>query len=351
MILRSLAITDFRQFRGTHRIKFAVPGRSGKKNVTVIHGPGGSGKTGIVRAMRFALLGNPCLPQDRSLLPRMPLLVNQQCMEEARSGSAKATVEIRFSSSGQTCVLRRSMLVTRQGEDWVQTPGQVRLETRDKQAARAEVTTESAFVNDFMAELGQQVLPLMPFDDLQIIEQDRTYAKVGVGEQLLPALLLAAERTQASTVSGKFAVPLITDNPFAWLSMSHRKQLLQVLPHRVSQWVLLTDYLGEAEVDVLQKSRACGQYYELRCGQNTASTVARGPLDVPGPRVPGGKRVPAQGVFDRDLEFTPEQVAGIRKFFVSWVARVAVEKLRNEHGLTQPQTEHGQDYEHSEKES
>ena len=54
MILTSLRLNNFRQFRGSHELRFST---AAAKNVTVITGPNGAGKTGIFLALNWCLYG------------------------------------------------------------------------------------------------------------------------------------------------------------------------------------------------------------------------------------------------------------------------------------------------------
>ncbi len=58
MIFEELTLTDFRQFAGTQSVKFAT---DAQKNITVIHGFNGSGKTTILNAFTWLLYGE-CSP-------------------------------------------------------------------------------------------------------------------------------------------------------------------------------------------------------------------------------------------------------------------------------------------------
>jgi DNA sulfur modification protein DndD len=62
MFIETLTLKNFRQFRGTHTLRFS----QGRKNVTVVFGENGRGKTGIFRALMFCLFGDRQLSQDGS---------------------------------------------------------------------------------------------------------------------------------------------------------------------------------------------------------------------------------------------------------------------------------------------
>ena len=60
MIIETLTLTNFRQFRRKHTLRFS----HGRKNVTVVLGENGRGKTGLFRALMFCLYGDRQLSQD-----------------------------------------------------------------------------------------------------------------------------------------------------------------------------------------------------------------------------------------------------------------------------------------------
>lgn len=63
MILEKLEMENFRQFRGKNCINFS---NNSDKNITIVFGENGRGKTGIYRAIMYCLYGK------RVSLPAMP---------------------------------------------------------------------------------------------------------------------------------------------------------------------------------------------------------------------------------------------------------------------------------------
>lgn len=54
MLLKSISVTDFRQFKGEQTVNFST---SSDKNVTVIMGENGAGKTTFAQAFMWCLYG------------------------------------------------------------------------------------------------------------------------------------------------------------------------------------------------------------------------------------------------------------------------------------------------------
>ena len=55
MLLTKITLNDFRQFRGTQTIEFST---DKEKNVTIILGENGSGKTTFAQAFKWCLYGS-----------------------------------------------------------------------------------------------------------------------------------------------------------------------------------------------------------------------------------------------------------------------------------------------------
>ncbi|MDD3592712.1 MAG: AAA family ATPase [Sulfurovum sp.] len=87
MILDHIKICNFRQFYGNQTIYFS---KSREKNITVIHGENGFGKTALLNAFRWCLYGNISLPEDH-------ILLNERADGEAHDKSRlMVSVELSF---------------------------------------------------------------------------------------------------------------------------------------------------------------------------------------------------------------------------------------------------------------
>lgn len=65
MILEQAIIHNFRQYYGTFKIVFS---RDKQKNITVIHGENGTGKTALLNAFSWCLYGKITLPNPDDLI-------------------------------------------------------------------------------------------------------------------------------------------------------------------------------------------------------------------------------------------------------------------------------------------
>lgn len=109
MQLISLKIENFRQYYGKQEIEFA----SGDKNITVIFGENGKGKTGIFRALMFCLFGSTHIGQDNK--SEKIHLVNFNKIEEEKGRPIKASVEVNFKHKNKRYIIIREVIGYKRG--------------------------------------------------------------------------------------------------------------------------------------------------------------------------------------------------------------------------------------------
>ncbi|MFC2947976.1 AAA family ATPase [Virgibacillus sediminis] len=106
MIIKKITLHNFRQYYGTQSMEFNT---SGKKNVTVIHGENGSGKTALLNAFNWCLYGEAELPDSNKL-------TNSYAAESAPDGrKVEMYVEMEFASKEVDYILKRSSEGTKFG--------------------------------------------------------------------------------------------------------------------------------------------------------------------------------------------------------------------------------------------
>lgn len=101
MKLLSIKIENFRQFYDKQIIEFA----DGEKNVTIVFGENGKGKTGIFRALVFGLFGEKYLAQDNT--KDKIHLVNFIKLKENEGTPINASVEVKFEHKGEKYLISR----------------------------------------------------------------------------------------------------------------------------------------------------------------------------------------------------------------------------------------------------
>lgn len=108
MRLLELEMENFRQYIGSQTIEFAAT----DKNITIVFGENGKGKTGIFRALMFCLYGSTHIQQDNQSEPIH--LVSMKLLEES-ARPVKATVRILFENRGQRYEMTRSVRGIKRG--------------------------------------------------------------------------------------------------------------------------------------------------------------------------------------------------------------------------------------------
>lgn len=109
MKLNNIELVNFRQFKDRQAIDIAT---DLPRNVSVIYGENGRGKTGIFRALMFCLYGDKCLSQDELSGEQRKEglnLVNEVALKENIGTSVAAQVVMTFSHQGQTFRIGRSI--------------------------------------------------------------------------------------------------------------------------------------------------------------------------------------------------------------------------------------------------
>lgn len=131
MILKSLTLENFRQFRGEQVVDFAAGGAAGQ-NITVVLGENGRGKTGLYRALMFCLYGESVLVQDEGTSRDELYLVNKSAVADLGPGeSVAARVRVEFSHQDQPYEISRWIRGVRQGDRQIEQIDRVELRTQD----------------------------------------------------------------------------------------------------------------------------------------------------------------------------------------------------------------------------
>ena len=91
MLLKSIRLTDFRQFVGEQKVEFSI---DPEKNVTVIMGENGSGKTTFAQAFTWCMYGTTDFADSYVLC--------KATLQEMRPGDSKTvSVELKVEHKGQ----------------------------------------------------------------------------------------------------------------------------------------------------------------------------------------------------------------------------------------------------------
>lgn len=146
-ILR-LELQDFRQFYGKNTIEFG----KGKQNTTIILGANGNGKTGIFRAVMFAMYGNIELEQD-SKSDDKPILVNLEKLEENLQQPVESFVKLTFDHKGIRYIIERNIKMIKEADNrFITHMGPTNLYKIIESGDCVKVTQDiDVFINDILA--------------------------------------------------------------------------------------------------------------------------------------------------------------------------------------------------------
>ncbi|WP_280771820.1 AAA family ATPase [Salipaludibacillus daqingensis] len=107
MLIKSIALVNFRQFYEKQYISFA---ESSIKNVTVIHGDNGSGKTALLHAFNWCLYGELNLPNPKNI-------INEHYVAESSVGdTVQAHVNIQMEKQGVVYSITRTVKAHKESE-------------------------------------------------------------------------------------------------------------------------------------------------------------------------------------------------------------------------------------------
>ena len=104
MQLNSIIVNNFRQYYGEQKIEFAKR----DKNVTIIFGENGKGKTGLFRALIFGIFGEKYINQDNK--NDEIHLVNFNALEESNGYPVEACVTVNFTHKQKEYIIKRKVV-------------------------------------------------------------------------------------------------------------------------------------------------------------------------------------------------------------------------------------------------
>ncbi|QTC41504.1 AAA family ATPase [Bacillus sp. V3] len=174
MKLLEISLTNFRQFYGSQKIEFSHD----DKNITIIFGENGKGKTGIFRALMFGLYGSTHIQQDN---PREKIhLVNFLALEENVNMPVEASVKVVFESFSKRYELERNVMGLKSGESIEERIQEVTLNVIDEAGNySADAITDPAEVSRIMnGILDESIKDFFLFDAEKIETLAKSDAKV-----------------------------------------------------------------------------------------------------------------------------------------------------------------------------
>ena len=104
MIFKKLILNNFRQYYGNQEIEFAY---ESEKNITILFGENGKGKTGIYRAVMFSLFGSMYISQDNK--DEKIHITNFKHLNEVFPKPAKSSVTLIFEHEDKKYEIERTV--------------------------------------------------------------------------------------------------------------------------------------------------------------------------------------------------------------------------------------------------
>lgn len=147
MKIRRLEVRDFRQFYGEQTVDFST---DDAKNVTIIYGSNGSGKTTVLNAFTWGLYGQTTPGLDEGEW----CVSNRRWAEASEGDSLEASVTITFEDQGKTYTARRvQRAIKRNGRSSsIVEPGAISLTMMDETGASIEVPNPTGAINAILPE-------------------------------------------------------------------------------------------------------------------------------------------------------------------------------------------------------
>ena len=169
MKFNKVTLTNFRQYIGQNSIEFC----SGDKNVTLIFGENGYGKTGIFRAIMFALYGLRYLKQDNLTKEEQReglVLVNEKLLEDNPDTDIEASVILDFENKGKRYELTREISARKSGDRIFQEPKGVSLVITENYNTLPPIN-DITEINDIISTIiNEKIKDFFLFDGEQIEE-------------------------------------------------------------------------------------------------------------------------------------------------------------------------------------
>lgn len=173
MVLKKITLDNFRQFYNKQTIEFA----QGEKNITIIFGTNGQGKTGIFRALIFSLFGEKYLNQDD--IKGDIHLINWNKLEENRGDLTQGLVEVEFEFKKKNYKVTRNISAFKENNLIREQIGNAELEIRDEEGnIQPPICDEKEINEEIYKVINREVKDFFLFDGEKIEDLAKTNDKI-----------------------------------------------------------------------------------------------------------------------------------------------------------------------------
>ncbi len=170
MKFKKLKLNNFRQYIGENNVEFCF---DAQKNVTLIFGANGFGKTGIFRAIMFGLYGDRFLKQDKLTKEQEReglILVNEKLLEENLNQKVTATVSIEFEDNSKNYILTRNIIGQKTERQTFQEPGDVSLIVTENSNTKPPINDYEEISTIISSIVNEKIRDFFLFDGEQMEE-------------------------------------------------------------------------------------------------------------------------------------------------------------------------------------
>lgn len=174
MILHSMELQNFRQYYGKQNIEFA----HGEKNITIVFGVNGQGKTGIFRALMFALYGSKHIQQDNP--DETVHLVNLRKLDENKGSLVIGFVKVDFNHKNKNYKIVRQLKAIKNNNSIQERFDKVELYITDENGnfSPAPITDEVEIKRIMSSILNEDIKDFFLFDAEKIDTLAKTDSQV-----------------------------------------------------------------------------------------------------------------------------------------------------------------------------
>jgi len=254
MIIKEIILNNFRQFYGEQKLELSL--YDPVKNVSVIYGANGRGKTGLYRALMFCLYGDKRLAQDSTDKEYEINLVNKLALDEnsrKKVNEVEAFVEVKFTHDDEVFCLKRTVLGIKKGDEEVEQIGEAMMTITDKRGNSYVETDSDKIASKVNSILDNRLKEFFLFDGEKIERLTRTNReqkreieigiknllgidKLSVASKGIEVLLREYERQLKNQSTGEYQQLLINHE-----NRTKQKENLEKEQHTIEDNIELAD--------------------------------------------------------------------------------------------------------------
>lgn len=262
MKFNKVTVNNFRQYIGENSVEFC---HSEDKNVTLIFGENGFGKTGIFRAIMFALYGLRYLKQDNLTKEEQReglVLVNEKLLENNSGNEIEAYVVLDFENNDKKYSLKRIISARKLDNRIMQEPKGVSLTITEDFNTRSPIMDATEIDGIIASIINEKIKDFFLFDGEQIEEltkyskESKEEIKSGIRTLLnLDAIEISQEALKKKIREKEKEIEINSSGELELISekLSKKNTELQTLEEEISNTEKNLNEAEKAEKDIRKK--------------------------------------------------------------------------------------------------